>query len=389
MTGSGGVKDPLGFWLKLFDNYRIETFPQDEVVTGILHAEIDAKDPALLEALDSWEGTSHCGKRRDGRMEVALVRPLIEGSGDRLWVHLVLFILTLFTTLTAGSLLQGVDPLSTRVVSFGSLALRWPTTVDFAALVRGIPFSLTLLGILGAHEMGHYVVARRHGVRASLPYFIPFPAYLSVVGTFGAFIRIKSPAVRRSILFDIGIAGPLASFILSAAALGIGLSWSTPSGYQGATLSPFFVQFADHPLGLGSSLFSHALAYSRFPMLIGAESIKLHPVAFAGWVGLLLTSLNLLPLGQLDGGHVLYGLLEKRQKLAAWVFILLLIPLGMLWWGWWLWGGIAVLLSRGRLQHPAVIQPDHGPDRIRMLLGVIVGIVFLITFIPLPIRFFG
>lgn len=389
MSVSEGVKDPLGPWLALFDDYRIITFPHDEVVTGSLRAEFEANHPAVIAALDSWEGTAHCGRMADGRVEVALVRGLGHDRGWQLLLPLVLFLLTVLTTLTAGSLLQGVDALRTRMTEFGGLSLPIPTAIDLGALWGGVPFSLTLLGILVAHEMGHYVMARHHGVRASLPYFIPVPAYLSVVGTFGAFIRIKSPAVRRSVLFDIGVAGPLASFVFSAVALAVGLSWSTPSGFQGSTLAPFFVQFGDEPLGLGSSLLSHALVYARFPMLIGAESIHLHPVAFAGWVGLFLTAFNLLPFGQLDGGHILYALFERRQKTAAWLFVVALLPLGMLWWGWWLWGGVAVLLSRGRLAHPPVLQANYPLDRTRALVGLIVAIIFAITFIPLPLSLFG
>jgi Peptidase family M50 len=397
MSGSEAVKDPLGpslaSWLELFDDYRIATFSHDEVVSGVLRPGFEAEHPAVTQALDAWRGetggTAYCGRRTDGRVEVALVRGLDEGTGDRLWIHLVLFLLTAFTTLTAGAFLSGVDPLATRVISFGVLEVPVPTALDLGALWSGIPFSLTLLVILGAHEMGHYLLARFHGVRVSLPYFIPFPSYFSVVGTFGAFIRIRGPAVRRSVLFDIGVAGPLASFVLGAMAFALGLSWSSPSGFQGDSLTPFLVRFAGQPLGLGSSLFAHALSFTRFPMLVGVESIELHPVAFAGWVGILLTSLNLLPFGQLDGGHVLYALFGDKQKWIAWASILLLIPLGMLWWGWWLWGGIALLLSRGRLGHPSVLQPDHALDRTRVLVGAIIAVILLITFIPLPIRFFG
>jgi membrane-associated protease RseP (regulator of RpoE activity) len=382
-------EDPLGPWLELFDQYRIGTFQYEEVITGVLRAGLDTRHVAVVAALDSWEGRKHTGRLADGRVEVALVRPFPDASEERWGINLVLFSLTVLTTLTAGALLQGVDPLGTEVVDVGGFGFPVPTTLDLAKLGTGVPFSLTLLGILLAHEMGHYLVARYHGVRASLPYFIPFPATFSVVGTFGAFLRIRGPAVRRSVLFDIGIAGPIASFVPSAVALAIGLSWSTPSGFQAGSLTPFLVRFADQSLGLGSSLFAHALAYARFPMVIGAESILLHPVAFAGWVGLLLTSLNLLPFGQLDGGHVAYSLFESGQKLAARVCIVLLIPLGLLWWGWWLWGAIVILVSRGRLGHPSVLQPAHKLDRTRLLLGIIGGIIFVVTFIPLPLSFFS
>jgi Zn-dependent protease len=389
MSAPEGVKDPLGPWLGLLDHYRIGSFPADEVITGTLRIDLNPDSPQVVTALEAWDGTTHCGRRIDGRVEVALTRPLSGARGDRVWLHLLLLLITVFTTLTAGALLGGIDPFESRLVGFAEFTLPFPTTVNLRALWTGIPFSLTLMAILMGHELGHYMVARAHGVRASLPYFIPFPAQFSIVGTFGAFIRIRSPAVRRSVLFDIGIAGPLVSLIIGGIAMGIGLSWSTPSGFQGETLTPFLIHFGEQPLGLGSSLLANALAFTRFPMLLGAESIALHPVAFAGWVGLLLTSLNLLPLGQLDGGHVCYGLFGNGQKRVAQAFLLLLVPLGLLWWGWWLWGGIAVVLSRGRLGHPPVLQPDHPLDPGRILVAVFTGVVLLITFIPLPLLLFG
>jgi len=389
MSAAEGVKDPLSPWLVLFDEYRIASFPHDEVVSGTLPGGYDENHPAVAFAVGVWPGRLHLGRRKDGVLEVALVREVGDPPNVRRLLHLTLFAMTIFTTLMAGALLQGVDPLASRAFQLGAWSFPMPSTVDFEGLWLGVPFSFTLLVILGAHEMGHYFAARFHGVRASLPYFLPVPAYFSIVGTFGAFIRIKGPSVRRSILFDIGVAGPLASFVLSVVAVGVGLGWSTPSGYQASTLSPFLVRFAEQPVGLGSSLVSNALAFMRFPALIGIESIELHAVAFAGWVGLFLTSLNLLPFGQLDGGHVAYGVLGRRQAPIAWLFILLLIPLGMVWWGWWLWGAVAVVVSRGRLAHPPVLQPDHQPDRTRALLAVISCIIFFITFIPFPMNIFG
>jgi len=236
--------------------------------------------------------------------------------------------------------------------------------------------------------MAHYAVAMKHRVKASLPYFIPIPAVFSLVGTFGAFIRIKGPAVRRSVLFDIGIAGPLASFVLSTLAIWAGLLLSEPSGFRGSDLMPFLVFFGDQPIGLGSSLLTYALTLLHFDVYLGMESIQLHPVAFAGWVGLLLTSLNLLPFGQLDGGHVLYGLMGRGQEKVARVFVVLLIPLGFIWWGWWLWGIIALALSRGRLDHPPVLQPDHRLDGRRRLVGLLAVMIFWITLMPIPLTLF-
>ena len=188
-------------------------------------------------------------------------------------------------------------------------------------LLRGLPFSLTLMTILLAHEFGHYLACVYYRVDASLPYFLPSP---TLIGTFGAFIRIRSPIYSKRVLFDIGIAGPLAGFVFLLPALAIGLAFSKviPGiAHQGS------VQFGTPPV-------QWLLEQAIFPGVAPGD-IYLHPVARAAWVGVFATALNLLPIGQLDGGHILYALVGERHKLVSKVVIALLVPLGIFFW----WAG--------------------------------------------------
>jgi membrane-associated protease RseP (regulator of RpoE activity) len=255
-----------------------------------------------------------------------------------------------------------------------------------SALVRGAPFAIPFLGVLLVHEMGHYVAARIHRVRATLPYFIPFPPYFSIIGTVGAFIRLKGPTIRRAILFDIGAAGPLASFAVSLPLLAIGLAFSQVAPGRATLETPFVIQFAGQPVWLGNGVLVHLLATWLAPGVLGEMPILLHPFALAGWLGLFVTALNLLPLGQLDGGHIVYALLPKHQGKAARLFLLALLPLGLLWWGWWAWALLIVVLHRGRVDHPTVVQPEESVGRRRRALGWLLLVIFFLTFVSVPLN---
>ncbi|MBI4538800.1 MAG: site-2 protease family protein [Gemmatimonadetes bacterium] len=373
-----------GDWIELFASYRITAAPRDEIIHGELRPGVDLGDPEVRRVVEAWEGPWYAVRLPD-RTELALVRPLGPDRSPRVVLHGVLLLLTLFTTLAAGALLEGVDPLRAVPVGLGPVWLPVPTGVDWVALTRGAPFAVTLLAILLAHEFGHYVAARRHRLRVTLPYFIPFPPYLSVVGTLGAFIRVRSPVINRRILLDVGVAGPAASFLVSIPVLLIGFRMSHVAPVGGDPVTPFVIPFAGEPLWIGNSLLLALLA--PLPSAAAAGSaIVLHPVAFAGWLGLFVTALNLLPLGQLDGGHILYAVAGERQRWVATALLFLLVPLGWLWWGWWLWLAVAVVLGRGRLGHPRVLQdaPALGPGR--RALGWVAIVFFLLTFVPVPVR---
>ncbi|HUH66726.1 MAG TPA: site-2 protease family protein, partial [Syntrophales bacterium] len=266
-------------------------------------------------------------------------------------LHVALFLITVLCTLVAGTLQQGINPLDHPL-------LLW----------KGIPFSFTLLLILGAHEFGHYFVSRKHNIDVTLPYFIPAP---SLVGTFGAFIKMKSPIMDRRILLDVGAAGPLAGLCVTIPILIIGLLLSEVR-YEGV----------EKGFSLGSSLLFAAMNWLVHGPLPDNADVILHPVAFSGWIGLLVTSLNLLPVGQLDGGHVAYAVIGRRQVIVAKVVLIALVILGATGWeGWFIW---AVILLFMGVHHPPVIYDWIPLDRKRMVIGWITIAAFVLTFTPVP-----
>lgn len=413
MSGSDPVKADDPGWFELLESPSVGMIHGTRVVRGRLRAPWTPDRAEVQRALERWEGRVFVhdpalrGARepvREGSSEpdagsgrpptgptptrgadIVLLHD-VEDERPRWWLHALLFALTVFTTHMAGALLAGLDPLGTRMVEVGPVPLPYPTTVEWAILVRGAPFALPFMGILLAHELGHYLTARRYGIRVTPPFFIPFPAYWSLIGTLGAFIRIKGPTVRRSILLDVGAAGPIVSFLLSLPVLWVGLGLSSVAGGSADALTPFVVPFAGEAVWVGSGAATHLLAWVRFPDALASAPIVLHPTAFAGWLGLFFTALNLLPLGQLDGGHVLYALSSDAQRRVARLFLLSLLPLGLLWGGWWLWAVVVVLLHRGRLTHPPLMQEAVPLDRIRRGVVWACIVVFLTTLAPLPVR---
>jgi membrane-associated protease RseP (regulator of RpoE activity) len=288
---------------------------------------------------------------------------------QRLWLHALLLVLTLFTTTLVGAHMEYnfVHNLPffdlERDLDIFTLGLR-----SFTLFEGGLPFSLTLLAILMAHEMGHYLACVYYSVDATLPFFLPAPTPFT--GTLGAFIRIRSPIYNKRILFDIGIAGPLAGFIFLVPALGAGLAFSKiiPGiNHQGA-------------IQLGTPALLWLLQKTIFPGVPAAD-IYLHPVARAAWVGMFATALNLLPVGQLDGGHIVYALLGRSHKWITQTFLLALLPMGKLWNGWWFWAVLLFFLAR---KHPPVYdQSDIGYSRIK--LGILALVVFILCFSIAPI----
>jgi membrane-associated protease RseP (regulator of RpoE activity) len=278
---------------------------------------------------------------------------------ERYWLYSLLFGLTLLTATVVGTAMQ-ID--FDRNLPFDlerSLDTWFVVWRHPAILLRGLPFSLTLLIILLAHEFGHYMAAVFHRVDASLPYFLPSP----FLGTFGAFIRVRSPIYSKRALFDIGIAGPLAGFVFLAPALAIGLAFSKiiPGiAHQGS------VQFGNPGL---EWLLTHAI----FPGTAHSD-LYLHPIARAAWIGMFMTALNLLPIGQLDGGHILYSFFPRAHKYVSRILCLVLIPLGWFWGGWTVWG--LALLWLGR-RHPVVEDPTPLTEG-RRKLGWIALFVFAI-----------
>ena len=290
-------------------------------------------------------------------------------KGQRIWINIVLFLVTLLTTTAVGSRFQyNFDhnlPAFDLDRDIDSLIAWWHNP---AVLWSGLPFSLTLLTILMAHEMGHYVACLFYGIDATLPYFLPGPSF---TGTFGAFIRIRSPIWSRRQLFDIGIAGPLAGFVFLLPALGVGLAYSKVIPGIGAAGSMSF----------GTPLILWMLEHTIFPGVHAAD-LYLHPIARAAWVGVFATALNLLPIGQLDGGHIVYAIFGRRHRLITIAAIGLLIPIGWFFWrGWLLWAGVLFFLGR---RHPSVYDGET-IGRTRSKLALLGLIVFLLSFSLAPI----
>ncbi|KPL00048.1 MAG: hypothetical protein AMJ91_05565 [candidate division Zixibacteria bacterium SM23_73_3] len=269
------------------------------------------------------------------------------------WTNIILFFLTVITTLLAGAYMNQADPFSNPLLVF-----------------KGVSFAVPLLLILTFHEFGHYVQSRRAGIKVSLPYFIPGP---TLFGTFGAVIRSKSPFRTRRDLLDVGAAGPIAGFVVAVIVIIIGLSHSQ-----------IVEEVSGEGLILGESLIFKFLSWLVLKDVPEGYGVLLSPTAFAGWAGILVTMLNLLPIGQLDGGHIMYALLGRNQRRIATVATLALIPLGFfLWFGWFVWVALVLLIKIG---HPPTLNDQVPLDTKRKVIGWLAMFIFVLSFIPVPIK---
>jgi membrane-associated protease RseP (regulator of RpoE activity) len=374
-----GVNQILLGWPELFESFTVLSGREEEVIRGPLARHVAPDDPLLRSSLEAWPGGVHLRAAKGGWMLV-LTRRTVPPRRERWWLHALLFALTLLTATVAGSYLSGRAPLM-PLTGAGGIPLR----PDWPELLPGALYALPLLGILLGHELGHYLVARRRGLDASPPYFIPGPHWINLIGTFGAFIRLRSALVNRAVLLDVGAAGPLVSFLISLPVLAAGLALSTPVPVGGADSvpAPFLILFGEVPIWVGGSLAVHLVAALFAP---AGEVVLLHPLAFAGWIGLFVTVLNLFPLAQLDGGHILYALSARAQLLAGAGFLIGLLLLGWLFWpGWWVWAMLILLIGRGRIAHPPVIDPISEIGTARQLVAWACIGIFLVCFVPMPL----
>ncbi len=300
---------------------------------------------------------------------------------ERYWLYCLLFALTLLTTTVTGAAMQADFARNRPFDLENSFPLYLEMWQHPGILLHGLPFSLTLLSILLAHELGHYLAALYHRVDASLPYFMPSP----FLGTFGAFIRVRSPIYSKRVLFDIGVSGPIAGFVFLLPALAVGLAFSKviPNiAQQGA------IHFGVPGL---QSLLTRAI----FPG-VRTIDVYLHPIARAAWVGMFATAMNLLPIGQLDGGHILYSFFPRRHAaISKLLCVVMLFPglvvigryfglaglPGGMWTGWSIWG--LVLLWLGR-RHPIIHDPTELTPG-RRALGWIALVIFILCFALEPI----
>lgn len=350
----------------------------DVLVDPQVPPEVVARQADALPGLWYWVD--------EARSRLVLIHP---GSGPRRiegWLrYSLLLAATVVSTLGAGAVLGGTwvpHPTPGLLGPVWDLLgfLRTEAASGFSRLLAGWSFGVPLIVILLVHELGHYFAARRYAIDASLPFFLPIPPTLSPIGSLGAFIRLRSPILDRRQLLDVGAAGPLAGFLVAVAVLvwGYLLSGRAPIGVPGA---PSYVLFAGDPIFLGESLLTLWLRESLIP---GGGAVHLSLPAFAGWVGVFVTGLNLLPLSQLDGGHVLYGLFGRRQAPIGFVTILALLVLAQFSPLWYLWVVLALVIGGGRWTHPPVVLPEYPLLANRRWIGWACIMVFLLTFMPVP-----
>ncbi len=316
------------------------------------------EQPGLPEPLSPYE-----------RFDVAYALPPRPPKfRGRLWLHVLLLLLTIATTTVAGAL---------HYAAFASEFERRAVQFDWSLLLRGFWYSGTLLVVLGAHEMGHYLYCRRYDVDATLPYFIPMPPLFFLTGTLGAVIKIREAFPNRKVLFDIGIAGPIAGFVLLVPALFFGLTLSSvvPGPTQGTVLS------------LGEPLLFKWATYLVFGPVRDGYTVNMHPMVFAAWFGMLATALNLLPFGQLDGGHITYSTLGRYAapiSLAtvsgcvvmtflstSWLFITVMM--------------LVMLVTLGP-RHPRVLDEYEPLGSGRIALAIFALVMLVLCFTPAPIE---
>lgn len=281
-----------------------------------------------------------------------------------MWLHALLFVATLASSTFCGGLYYGWLP-SPELLE----RIRDPRLI-----VEGLKFSLPLMAILLAHEMGHYTAARRHRLAATLPFFLPMPIpLLFSPGTLGAVIRVKEPIRTRRQLLDVGAWGPVSGFVATLPFLVVGIALS---GVQQIDPEGPGIYFGE-PI-----LFQLIARAIFFPNLAPGQDIMVHPTAWAAWFGLFVTALNMLPFFQLDGGHVCYALFGRHHRAAAWPLLGVLVALGLLWPGWWLWAIILAVLGP---RHPPVLDEDRPLDRRRLVLGWAALVILALSFSPQPI----
>lgn len=290
---------------------------------------------------------------------------------NRIWLNIVLFVVTVFSTFFVGFSWSINFRYAETIFQNGEFALGTEAFFDPQVVGLSLLYAVTLIGILLSHELGHFLACRYYRIEATLPFFIPAP---TIVGTMGAFIKIRSPITRKRQLFDIGVAGPLMGFCLSVPLLILGLSLSKaiPSVPQEGSII------------FGEPLLLKLVGGVIFANVPSDFDVILHPIGFAGWVGILVTALNLFPIGQLDGGHILYAMIGKRSaRYSRWILTIFLIMGVLFWIGWFVW---ALLIGMLGVKHPRIIDEDLPLSQGRKAIAFLVILIFILSFIPDPIK---
>ncbi len=345
-------------------------------------------------------------RMEEGRHVILIVDNSKTPGESNPWINLLMFLLTVISVLLTGAFYNSETILTGDMAKDIPVILAKFTTLSL--IKEGWPFAVSMLGILVAHEFGHYLMGRHYGIRMTLPYFIPLP--FSPFGTMGAVINMKETPRNRRQLLDIGLAGPLAGLIVTIPVLFIGLKLSSldtlplinagPTAetlsLEGNSIIYLFLKFVvfgkllPAPVDFGQAgpvFYWLRYFFTSTPFPAGGTDVMLSSVAWAGWAGLLVTALNLIPAGQLDGGHILYVLIGKdRMRKLYPVLLVVLIGLGFVWPGWWFWAAILFLFGRLYAEPADQITPL---DNKRKLLAILGLIIFLLVFIPVPITLPG
>ncbi len=327
----------------------------------------------------------------DDKVEVTLRKTIIRAEPPKRSINYLLFLVTFISILFAGILTVYDGPDTTN------FALIW--SYSKLHLGEAFAFAISLLGILTAHEFGHYFAARYHHTKVTLPFFVPFP--LSPFGTMGAFIQLLEPPKNKKVLLDIGLAGPLAGLLVTVPVLIIGLSLSAVDqlpavlpdqfAFEGNSLFYLALKYLIHgkwlpePASFGGVLpifYWVRYFFTGYPIPVGGLDVIIHPVAWAGWAGLLVTSLNLIPAGQFDGGHLIYSLYGKKLKWLRPLTLVILVLLGFLWPGWWVWAFMILLLGN-RFAEP--LDEITQLDPTRKIIARLGLVIFFLIFMPIPL----
>jgi len=384
MTTSDTQENQPVDYLEPFETFQAYALRGGMIYRGRIRSKFAEDRARLKDVLGAAPGDHHL-EEIDGRLFATLRTYRGRRPPRRLWLHVTLLVLTIITTIAAGAEMTrgqtsglvllpyefGIDAMTDILLGEWGNLVRARLPAFLSEMARGIPYATALLFVLISHEMGHYLAARRHGVNATLPFLLPAPFFF---GTFGAIIKMRSPVMHRRALFDVGVAGPLSGLVASliVCAVGLGLSHQVPmprATWQGIELG-----------------WSPALAImTRLVMgpVAAGHMVSFHPVAIAGWFGLFVTFLNLMPLGQLDGGHLWYALVGRRQRYVSMVGLGLLAGMGVQFPAWLVLAALALLVFRFR--HPPVMDESVRLGRGRVVLGIVVVLVFLLLFVPRPI----
>ena len=334
--------------------------PRDPQNTLIFEGDLLHNDSEYVYAAiaETWRALDYTPmlRRGDNGIELVAMPGVVHPKPSNPAVNIALFIVTVISVLAISALNEGVDLVQNPL-----------------GIVKGLPFTLAFLAILGTHEFGHYFAARYHKVAVTLPYFIPFP---TIWGTFGAFIQLRSPTLTRKQLFDVGIAGPIAGLVVAIPILFIGLAKSTIEALP--VDGGFIIE--------GNSIFYWLAKYAVFGQVLPANGMDvfLHPLAWAGWSGLLVTAFNLFPVGQLDGGHIAYVLLGKATRIAGYVVVVAMLAAGYFFWQGWIFWAVMILLFIG-VGHPPPLNDLAPIGHGRKILGYAMIVMFILLFTPVPL----